>query len=157
MTHPLQGYAIPIMNRYKIVFGDKMGCLALGYCEREGRDRDEEHRRYAEFLVKEGYTVISCEGEYAMVAVDAERIVRTPAMDPAETFPLKTMTRAAIAEELTIATVGTVAPDDRRLTAELCRDFAREVGERVPEYESLGEYDELLHRYAKRAGFETPG
>ncbi len=64
--------------KYAIGFTSKlMGCAALGRCEREGRDRAEEERRYAEFLTREGYVVISVEGGQATVAADARGVVRS--------------------------------------------------------------------------------
>lgn len=147
-----------MMNRYQVFFGDKMGCATLGYCEREGRDRDEEHRRYAEFLKREGYTVLSCEGGHARVAVDAGGIVRSPRPDPEERFVKTSVSRRAIAEELSSVTEAPVAPDDRALTAELCRELADELGGIDPEDEEGADdaaYEEILLRYAAKAGLRT--
>ncbi len=57
--------------RHQVAFEKgTMGCAALGWCEREGRDRAEEERRYAEFLVCSGYDVVSVEGGTATVRPD---------------------------------------------------------------------------------------
>jgi hypothetical protein len=65
-------------RKYSIGFeDDQVGCRSLGYCEREGRDRAEDERRYAEFLRREGYVVISVEDGVATVAADARGVVRS--------------------------------------------------------------------------------
>lgn len=54
--------------RHMVSFrGLQMGCKALGYCEREGRDRTEEQRRYGEFLASKGIHLVEFENGWAVV------------------------------------------------------------------------------------------
>lgn len=70
-----------MINKYDVGFdGTIMGCATLGYAEREGRDRTEEMRHYADFLRREGYEVteVSEDPCYVRVRTDAGGIVRRP-------------------------------------------------------------------------------
>lgn len=59
------------MARHEVGFGDEeMGCPELGLIEREGRDRTEEMRAYAEYLEKIGYVVTETSEEPPYVCVD---------------------------------------------------------------------------------------
>lgn len=135
-----------------------MGCKTLGYCEREGRDRDEEHRRYAEFLTREGYDVISVEDGVARVRSDAGGVVKREKADPEELFVVNAVTRRLIAESLSDVTAEPVAADDPRLTAEVCREYAAALGEINLEDEE-GRNDEelesLLVATARKAGIRV--
>jgi len=63
-----------LLNKFEVEFTKtQMGCAALGYTEREGRDRTEEMRFYAEFLRNQGYVVTEVSERPCFVRVQKDK------------------------------------------------------------------------------------
>lgn len=66
-----------MLSKYTVGFTDTtMGCASLGYTEREGRDRTEEMRRYAEYVEAKGYVVTETGDGWVRLKTDAGGIFR---------------------------------------------------------------------------------